>query len=184
MAEQGPSQRRGTESAVTPISATYNAPPESNTTSGYSPAVTLLGNDTTSNEVRPRETGITQIGVPTVVTGLQGTYTTSNLGAFAQPDYSAAIVRAKETGISPLGQTTPETSAHGSAYTTQSLGAPTPIGGTTGPSVTTYYKLRARDTGASYVEWVTTGTPLSVTSYPGTPVGTLVELTVLSIVTQ
>lgn len=63
---------------------------------------------------------------------------------------------------------------------------------TIGTSLTTTYKLRARDSSCAlnnpnkYVEWTTTTTPLTVASYPGAlPCGgPLVELTILSKITR
>lgn len=195
MADQGASQRRGTESAVTPIgqSSTLN-PVESYGTSYYSSnAGPVMANDGASFASRAREVGYTQIGVAVEVPGSQGTgYSNPYLGARDAHDLQAFPVRTK-TDRSSIGVQTPETSAHGSSYNSDILGAITPIGGGGGGvTITTYYKLRARDsacspvTPSSYVEWVTTVTPLTVASYGGAlPCGgPLVDLTVLSIRTS
>lgn len=151
-----------------------------------------MANDGASLASRAREVGYTQIGVAVEVPGAQGTgYSNPNLGTRDAHDLQAIPTRAK-TSLSSIGLNTPETSAHGSSYNSDILGAITPIGGGGGVTVTTYYKLRARDaacspvTPSSYVEWVTTTTPLTVASYGGAlPCGgPLVDLTVLSIRTS
>jgi len=131
------------------------------------------------------ETQITRIGdaVQETTSSQSRSQTVASMkwdGADFGPSQRAAP---KESLITPLGSL-PETSAHGTSYLPSNGGPLTGIGGTVGAAATTtYYKLRAKDTGAGYVEWVTTATPLTTGSYPGTPVGTLVDLTVLSIVT-
>jgi hypothetical protein len=187
MADQGASQRRGPESTVSLISQPQTLLPVE--TFGISYFESSLGpsvsNDTSSFGTRPRETAQTQIGVNNEVPGTKGTsYFGDALGPKDGNDMSNEAARAKTQG-SLIGLGTPETSAHGTSYTEDALGLTSPIFPIgTGSSVTTYYKLRARDTGASYVEWVTTVTPLTTGSYPGTPVGSLVDLTVLSIVSR
>lgn len=148
-----------------------------------------MATDQSSFGVRLREAGITQIGVGSEVSGTRGTgYTNPTLGARDAHDLPTSVTRTKTT-LSSLGQNTPETTAHGTSYYNDNLGAISPITGTGGTTITTYYKLRARDSACgspTYVEWVTTVTPLTVASYGGAlPCGgPLVDLTVLSIRTS
>lgn len=188
MADQGASQRRGTESTVSLISQGNTlVPAESYGTSYFESSLgPSISNDTSSFGARLRETAQTQIGVNVEVPGTQGTsYSGPTLGPKDGNDMSSAVSRPKSQN-SLIGTAIAETAFYGTSYTEDALGLTSAIFpiGTGGTSVTTYYKLRARDTGASYVEWVTTVTPLSTASYPGIPVGSLVELTVLSIVTH
>jgi hypothetical protein len=186
MADQGASQRRGTDSAGSPISQANTLYP--NDAAGqyyYSPAGgTLMSNDMAAYAPRRYEDLQTKIGVDLKETNTQGTsYVNPNFASKDDQEHYIAVRRIS-ADRSPLNVATPETSAHGT-YLQGSMTA-TPIGGI---SLTTTFKLRARDSGAgpiAYVEWSTTSTPLSVGSYSGVMPngGPLVELTVLSIVTR
>lgn len=185
MADAGASQRRGTESAITPIGQSSTLIPVDSVGISYysSSAGPLVPNDLPTVVSRAKEAGVTPIG-GFEVRNSSGTYSNSPLGVRSGHDLPTAVVRVK-TANSSIGQQPPETSAHGTSYYTGVLGAITPYGSTGGvaPTVTTY-KLRAKDTGAGYVEWTTTVTPLTTGSYPGVPVGALTDLTVLSWITR
>lgn len=189
MADQGASQRRGMDTAQqTPIGQATTTSPQGSTGETYFDGSLgpTGGNDTPGARAGYKDTQVTQIGLlgspigTNAVSSSQGTSYRETAMVTGGNDSASTAVKSKEIQVYPIGQNTSATetsSAHG-IYFESTLGAITPIGGTTAAAI--YYKLRARDTGASYVEWVTTVTPLSTSSYPGTPVGTLVELTVLS----
>ena len=189
MAEQGASQRRGNESVTTLTGQPNTLTPTGTSGVSYysSAAGPVLATDTMGVVARVREAGRTPIGVAIPESSTQGTgYSNAPLGVRDGHDLMSVPSRVK-TARSPIGVSIPETNAHGTSYASSLFGSISPIGGTGGtptPTAVTYYKLRAKDTGAGYVEWVTTVTPLTVASYTGTPVGTLVDLTVLSIITR
>jgi hypothetical protein len=185
--DNGPSQRRGLTSdgasVLNQASAVF--PKESSSESLAPLTFALLSTDFGPTKFPGvGEAQITPIGdaVQETTSSQSRSQTVASMkwdGADFGPSQRASP---KESLFTPLGSS-PETSAHGTSYLPSNGGPLTGIGGTVAATTTTYYKLRAKDTGAGYVEWVTTATPLTTGSYPGTPVGTLVDLTVLSIVT-
>lgn len=186
MADAGASQRRGVESTGTTIGQSSNLLPVDSSGISYysSSAGPVLTTDMAAVASRSRETGITSIGVGTEVTGASGSYSFSPLGIRDAHDVPAVPSRAKSVN-SPLGLATPESSSAGTSYFSDNFGAMTPFGSTVvAGTTTTTYKLRAKDTGAGYVEWTTTVTPLTTASYPGVPVGVLTDLTVMSWITR
>lgn len=193
MADQGASQRRGNDTTTSsPIGQATTLSPQSSSGDTYfdNNLGPLGGNDIPSEGVRFKDTQLTSIGLDATVgtnevsSAHGASYRENSIGAVGGHDIPSLAARPKQIQIWPIGQggtSTGTTSSQG-VYFETTLGTLSPIGGSTATPSVLYYKLRARDTGASYVEWVTTVTPLTTASYPGTPVGTLVELTVMSIV--
>lgn len=175
MADQGASQRRGTESTVTLIGQSSTLLPVENYGTSYfeTGMAFQTGNDSASAQGRLHEAFHTPIGVgqgqaTTEVSSNQGTsYINPPLGT-KDHDTPSFAIRSKESLYSLLGTEVPETNSHGTSYLEVDLGGPTSLGGTIG--LTTYYKLRAQDSGSLpsivYVYWVSTSPTLA--SYTGT----------------
>jgi len=176
MAEQGASERRGTESTVTFVGQSSTLLPSSSYGISYFETGTQnpVGNDSASQQSRLHETLLTRIGVASgsstgAVTGNQGTsYVNPTLGTKDTHDTVSSATRSKESLYSSLGTASPETSNHGTSYLELNLGPPSTLGA--GAAVTIYYKLRAQDQGSLpsivYVYWVSTNPSLA--SYTGT----------------
>jgi hypothetical protein len=192
MADQGASQRRGNDTTTSsPIGQATTLSPQSSSGDTYfdNNFGQATGNDDPSEGARSKTTKVTSIGLSSTVgtnevSSSQGaSYQENSLGAVSGNDIPSLAARPKEIQIWPIGQggNSTGTSSSQGVYFETSISQISPIG-TPGTTSTLFYKLRAKDTGAGYVEWVTTVTPLTTASYPGTPVGTLVDLTVMSIV--
>jgi hypothetical protein len=195
MADQGASQRRGNDTTTSsPIGQATTLSPQSSSGDTYfdNNLGQASGNDDPSAGARSKTTQVTGIGLGNTVgvgtnevSSSQGTsYQENSLGPIGGNDIPSLAARPKEIQIWPIGQggNSTGTSSSQGVYFETSISQISPIGGSTATPSVIYYKLRAKDTGASYVEWVTTVTPLTTASYPGTPVGSLVDLTVMSIV--
>ncbi len=196
--DQGASQRRGSSTPTSsPIGQDSTLLPQ--TSAGQSYSSNILGvrdsYDIQSQAATFKDAQLTPIGAATVeVSSSVGTsYRGSFLGAPVSHDTQTQAARAKEAQQFPIGQTGNATDAQSSqgTYFEGALGGISPISGTGGgggSTTTTTYKLRARDSSclvtnpARYVEWTTTVTPLSTSSFGGVlPCGgPLVELTLLS----
>lgn len=187
MADQGASQRRGTESVSIYLIGQANTllPNDAAGQSYYDPATgQAYGSiDTAAVTARAREASITPLGVNSDVTANHGTSYLSPAMARDSHDGSAVATRAEESLYSQLGTATPETANHGTSYLSPVM-TPTPLGAAGGVVLTTYYKLRALDSGGlppiHYVYWVSTVATLA--SYTGVPPfgGPLVDLVILA----
>jgi len=186
VADQGASQRRGTESEISTIGqANTLSPNDAGGQNYYTPVVgqVYLAIDSPAVTLRVREDSISPIGVNSDVTADHGTsYMNPSLTRDAH-DSNAIATRVKEDLYTPLGVQTSETSNHGTSYVSPIL-VQTPMGSAGGIILTTYYKLRALDSGGlppiHYVYWVSTSATLA--SYTGSPPfgGPLIDLVILA----
>jgi len=180
--DQGASQRRGTQGAGTRVGQASTLSPKGSEGESYlTSSTSLVGQDIASSAARQRDQ-VTQIGLSTMeVSPNRGTsYRSQSAGSQFASDKPGADRRTKEplqSSIGSSGQT--QTSARGQ-YVGMDQAFPTPLTGGGSATVVTY-KLRAQDSGfgpVTYVYW--TSTTVSTASYPGTPVGALINLVIVA----
>ena len=190
MADQGASQRRGTESAISTIGqANMLGPNDAGGQYYYSPSGgTLAQHDVPASTIRVREDSISPIGVNSDVTSDHGTSYVNPATIRDAHDVNATNIRARENLYTALGVTTPETPNHGTSYVSNNSSIGTVhTEGSSSPieiQIITEYKLRAQDSGAlpaiQYVYWVSSN-PVVGTYTGALPFGgPLTNLTILA----